>query len=129
MDNIKKIKNKKIIRTNHQSVTSAKNYTNINKSIDMIFYPKYNSKTAKKKLNLKKRNKDEDNKSKALTNKKLIKVFNKPKNYSSFYDLDDIFNYRQSCPTKQNNNKNSKIITYGRISLKRILKKSLTKLI
>ena len=123
MDNVKKIKNKKIIRTNHQSVTSAKNYTNINKSIDMIFYPKYNSKTAKKKLNLKKRNKDEDNKSKALTNKKLIKVFNKPKNYSSFYDLDDIFNYRQSCPTKQNNNKNSKIITYGRINLKRILKK------
>ena len=124
MDNVKKIKNKKIIRTNHQSVTSAKNYTNINKSIDMIFYPKYNSKTAKKKLNLKKRNKDEDNKSKALTNKKLIKVFNKPKN-----DLDDIFNYRQSCPTKQNNNKNSKIITYGRNNLKRILKKSLTKLI
>ena len=115
MDNVKKIKNKKIIRTNHQSVTSAKNYTDINKSIDMIFYPKYNSKTAKKKLNLKKRNKDEDNKSKALTNKKLIKVFNKPKN-----DLDDIFNYRQSCPTKQNNYKNSKIMTDGRISLKRI---------
>ena len=128
MENIKKIKSKKLPKKNHQSIVIGKNNINIsnykeksNKSFDIISYSKYNSNTTKKNTNIKNRNKELDNKSKFLTNKKLHNVINKTKNNCSLYNLNDIFNCRQSYPIRQN--KNSKLIIYGRLSLKRILNK------
>ena len=62
MENIKKIKSKKLPKKNHQSIVIGKNNINIsnykeksNKSFDIISYSKYNSNTTKKNVHPKKR--------------------------------------------------------------------------
>ena len=61
MENIKKIKSKKLPKKNHQNIVIGKNNINIsnykeksNKSFDIISYSKYNSNTTKKKYEYKK---------------------------------------------------------------------------